>query len=121
MPESLGSPRSMIARSNGTSRPMYRPSSPSAAMSTAKPSRLSRAARVSRRGASSSTSMIRIGLLLRVEFAPCCRHQYHLHQPVLRQDLDAIHLLLAYTHGLGGKDAPARFPLHPFDCIAQVE
>src|SRR3546814_173903 len=40
---------------------LYRPSSPSWAASTAKPSRFSRAASVSRNGASSSTRRIRIG------------------------------------------------------------
>src|SRR3546814_7301427 len=61
MPDILGRPRSMMPTSNGTSRPMYRPSSPSWAASTAKPSRFSRAASVSRNGASSSTRRIRIG------------------------------------------------------------
>src|SRR5690606_38547061 len=61
MPDILGRPRSMMPMSNGTSRPMYRPSSPSCAASTAKPSRFSRAASVSRSGASSSTRRIRIG------------------------------------------------------------
>src|SRR5690606_10949704 len=61
MPDILGRPRSMMPMSNGTSRPMYRPSSPSWAASTAKPSRFSRAASVSRSGASSSTRRIRIG------------------------------------------------------------
>src|SRR3546814_1223445 len=61
MPDILGRPRSMMPTSNGTSRPMYRPSSPSWAASTAKPSRFRRAASVSRNGASSSTRRIRIG------------------------------------------------------------
>src|SRR5688572_17499722 len=61
MPDILGRPRSMMPRSNGTSRPMYRPSSPSWAASTAKPSRFRRADRVSRSGASSSTSSMRMG------------------------------------------------------------
>src|SRR5690606_32142667 len=61
MPDILGRPRSMMPTSNGTSRPMYRPSSPSWAASTANPSRFRRAASVSRSGASSSTRRIRIG------------------------------------------------------------
>src|SRR4249919_2704165 len=60
MPDILGRPRSMMPRSNGTSRPMYRPSSPSWAASTAKPSRFRRADSVSRSGASSSTSRMRM-------------------------------------------------------------
>src|SRR5688572_22241018 len=60
MPDIFGRPRSITAMSKGTSRPLYRPSSPSPAVSTAKPSRFRRAARVSRRGASSSTSSTRM-------------------------------------------------------------
>src|SRR3546814_4339994 len=61
MPDILGRPRSMMPTSNVTSLPTYRPSSPSGAASSAKPSRFSRAASVSRNGASSSTRISRIG------------------------------------------------------------
>ncbi len=59
-PDSLGSPRSMMATSSGYSLPANRPSSPSAATSTVKPCFTSCSRRPSRNDASSSTTSARI-------------------------------------------------------------
>src|SRR5262245_29515386 len=64
MPESFGSPRSTMARSIGYSLAAYRPSSPSAAVSTVKPAALSWLASDSRSAVSSSTISIRMVVAL---------------------------------------------------------
>src|SRR6185437_4586180 len=119
MPDSFGRPRSMIATSNGTSRPRYRPSSPSPAASTAKPSRLRRAARVSRRGASSSTSNTRMcppGLAASVPFFLLLgRYLHDTHLAVAGQYLDAIDLVLAHIEGLHRKHLAVGFALRLCD------
>src|SRR5690606_28744716 len=108
MPDIFGRPRSMIATSKGTSRPRNKRSSPSPAESTAKPSRLRRAARVSRSGASSSTSNTRMALsylLIRPDFD-------HAYLTPRSQDLDAIDTAFADLQRLDAEHLAVRFLLH---------
>src|SRR6185503_9843930 len=63
-PETLGRPRSTTARSSGYSVAMYRPCSPSAALSTTKPSSVKYCATRARRSGSSSMTRARMGLFV---------------------------------------------------------
>src|SRR5688572_1956578 len=101
-PESLGSPKSMMAMSSGYSVPAKRPSSPSAATSTVKPCLESCSRRPSRRAASSSTTSARMQSAHPSSGSVDANGE---HPSVLGKQLQHVHLSAVLVLDFGTHDA----------------